>query len=541
MRPPAGTAKRAAEVVEALAAAGLGATVVRMRLAHCATWRCRVRCTLARWTGRRPAHGWPAALRDALVRLGPAFVKVGQLLSVRSDLVPHDIAEAFHSLQADVPPAPLDAVRPSIEAAMGGPIDEAFSSFDERPLAAASIAQVYRATRPDGAVVAVKVKRPGIDAEVERDMKILCWIAASLEARVEAARPYRPTAAAEELAEYTLRELDFTNEARVAREVRAGLMGRVDNLRIPEVFEATRDVVVMEFVEGDAFDDVARLQERGIDAPALSRTALEAVLAMIFDIGLFHADPNPGNLRVDEEGKLVLLDFGIFGRLDERLQRLAAMLMWTLARGDVDLTSFFLLKAAHVEPGADVRAFRRAIEARYRKWHGATVSQYGFGRLAYDEVTLGARHGVIMPREMVLLGKSLLTLEGVALTLTPDLDLAKEAEPYLDSLSERLFDPRRLAERVQRSLPVWWLVAEDLPTRLAELLDAHSSGSAVPTKEPTGTRSVAAPILVAALVLAGAYLIVASGEIDDAAIAILGLSSLAVSLILSVMLVRSSR
>lgn len=188
----------------------------------------------------------------------------------------------------------------------------------------------------------------------------------------------------------------------------------------------------------------------------------------------------------------MLLDFGIFGRLDDRLQRLAAMLIWTLARGDVELTSFFLVKAAQVEPGADVPAFRRAIEARYRKWHGATVSQYGFGKLAYDEVTLGARYGIVMPREMVLLGKALLTLEGVAPTLSPDLDLAKEAQPYLETLSKKLFDPQRIKARAQRSLPVWWVVAEDLPTRLAELLDTISSGAPVssgqPAPRPSGRR-----------------------------------------------------
>jgi len=290
----------------------------------------------------------------------------------------------------------------------------------------------------------------------------------------------------------------------------------------------------MEFVDGVPLDDVDTLDARGIDRREVIQTALEVLLAMIFDIGLFHADPHPGNVRVDEDGGLVLLDFGIFGRLDDRLQRLAAMLMWTLARGDVDLASFFLLKAAEVEPGADVRAFRRAIEERYRRWRGATVSEYGFGRLAYDEVTVGARHGVCMPREMVLLGKALLTLEGVALTLAPDLDLAKEAEPYLEQLSARLFDPHRLAERVQRALPVWWLVAEDLPTRLAELIDARSDANqTAPAEASIRRRYALPPVVLAALILAGAYLVSASGLVSGAVEGALGGATILLSLILS--------
>ena len=496
--------RRASEVVTTLMFEGLHVPLARMRVARCASWSCRARCTWARWTGRRISeHPWPVAVRLALTRLGPAFVKLGQILSVRTDLVPEALAVELHRLQSDVPPVPFSQIRETVEASLGQPLDQAFSRFDEAPLAAGSVAQVHTAWLADGSKVAVKVKRPGIDVVVAEDLAIAVWLAEAAERHWAAAKPYRPAAAARELQRYTLAELDFRNEARVAREI-GQRFASWERVRVPEVHEATRDVLVMAFVDGFPLDDVDQLDAAGIDRHEMVRLVMEAVLAQIFDFGLFHADPHPGNLHATADGELVLLDFGIFGALTERMQRDSALLMWALSRGDTELASAFLLRMAQLEPDADVPAFRRAVEARYRDWQGRSVSEYGFARLLYDELTLGARHGVIFPSDAVLLGKAMVTMEGIALAVDPELDLSREAEPYLQGVRDRLFRPERLVDAVVRSLPLWWEVAERLPLALAERSEQGAP------RAPTAQPAQPSPVVPAAALLGGAALL-ASG------------------------------
>ncbi|MFZ5479543.1 MAG: ABC1 kinase family protein [Myxococcota bacterium] len=529
MRRPPGSARRLREVVEAFMVEGLQVPLARMRVTSCASLACRVHCTWARWTGRRPTGmSWQVAVRDALVRLGPAFVKVGQILSVRADLVPRELASALRTLQSDVPPVPLDAVRPVIEAALKKPLDVSFRRFEERPLAAGSLAQVHVAELADGRRVAVKVKRPGTDARVREDLTILRWLAEELERRVPESHPYRPVAAAAELERYTLRELDFRNEARVSRDLRDAHAGDA-RVRIPEVHLATADVLVMEFVESFPLDDVAAIAEHGLDRRTLVRAGLDVVLAELFEFGLFHGDPHPGNLHVTPTGKIVLLDFGIHGRLDERVQRDCALLVWMLSRGDTDLASFYLLRLARLTDDADVDGFRRAIEARYAAWRGTTLAEYGFARLLYEELTLGASHGVILPSELLLLAKALVTVEGVARALEPDLDVAREVRPYLERVHARFFSVERLRDGLVRALPLWWDVAERLPAEVAERLDRSLTmrgERAAPSAPP-----LAPALVAAAMILAGAGLLAAAGDPEPHHRAIVGALALLAGLV----------
>ena len=498
-------ARRVAEVVRVLMMEGLDVPMARMRVAHCGGWRCRMECTWRRWTGKKESEvPWPVAVRRAMTRLGPAAVKVGQILSVRTDLIPAKLAAELHSLQTEVPPVPFAELREVVEGSLGRSLSEAFDAFDEAPLAAGSIAQVHRARLPDGTDVAVKVKRPGIDARFGQDLDILVWLAGQLQRHVPAARGYRPVAAAEELRRYTLRELDFRNEGAVARDVSE----RFDSwpkVRIPTVHQATRDVLVMDFVTAFPLDDVARLEKHGVDRRGIVQLGMEATLAQIFDFGLFHADPHPGNLQCSPDGELVLLDFGIFGRLDDHLRRQCASLMWTLADGDVKLASYLLLRMASVEPGADVHGFRAAIEARYSEWRGKSVSEYGFARLVYEEFALGAASGVIFPPDAVLLSKALVTIEGVVLAIDPELDLSAEALPYLERLRATLFSPSDLVESLRHSAPVWWEIAERLPLGVAELLE-RSVWPHSPPALPSPPSLLGPALVVAGAVVAAAGL-----------------------------------
>lgn len=510
-RPPRGTTRRTRQVVSILIEEGLYTTMARMRVSSCASLRCRAHCTWQRWTGRSSSsRPWPEAVKQSFIRLGPTFVKIGQILSVRSDLIPAELAEALRSLQSEVPAAPFDEVRAVIESEVGKPLADAFTSFESEPIGAGSLAMVYRAELEDGTVVAVKVKRPGIEAGVREDLEILDWLAEQLERHVRESRPFRPFAIVEELKRYTLLELDFRNEAAVTAEVAEAFAERLDVV-IPGIYHASQDLIIMDFIESFGIDDVEALAEHNIDGRALMRAGVEVVLAQMLEFGVFHGDPHPGNVRVTPTGRLVMLDFGIFGRLDEQLRRGCALMLWTLSRGDVQLTSFFLLRMATLEPDADVPGYRRAIEQRYRKWRGASLKEYSIAQLVYEEFSIGGQYGANLPAELLLLGKALVTIEGTAMALYPDMDLSEEIEPYLSQLRHKLFSVEHIREQVTRSLPMWWEVLERLPLAMAELVEQRitlPSSKALEVREShASTRPLASIIGPAVLVLGGSYIL----------------------------------
>lgn len=461
--------QRMTEVVSAMMMVGLDRPLARMQISDCATWRCRRHCTWRRWTGRAVAdHDWPDALREALIKLGPAFVKVGQLLSVRTDLVPPSVAAALHSLQSEVPPVGFDEIKMAIETELGAPIDSWFQDLNVEPIAAGSVAQVHFAHLLDGTAVALKVKRPGIDEVMALDLDVMVWLAGLVETRSKAMRSYRPLTAAKELRRYTLRELDFRREADTATRIRAH-HGTDSRVLIPEIHFASRSLIVMDYIDGFPADDRDAYPKHGLDPHDLLHVGIAAVITQIFDLGVFHADPHPGNLHVTPNGDLVMLDFGIFGELDERTRRRCGLAMWALVRGDVELASMQLTRMARIRPDGDVAAFRAAVEDKYRLWRESKVSDYGLGRLVFDAMSLAGRHGLELPSDAILVGKALTTIEGLVLWVDPELDLNTEMQPYLSKVARRLFDPKVLGAEMLRSLPLWWDVLEQLPLGLAEL------------------------------------------------------------------------
>lgn len=197
----------------------------------------------------------------------------------------------------------------------------------------------------------------------------------------------------------------------------------------------------MEYAESFPINDVAKLATHGIDRVALVRTGIKAMLRQIFEVGLFHGDPHPGNLQMTAGGHLVFLDFGIFGSMEERPRRLGALLVLTIASGDVEAASYFLFRVARVESAAKDSEYKLLVAEKYREWRGATIKEYGFGRLLLEILTLGARHGLTFPSDLVLLSKAMVTIEGVACGLVPTLNLADEIKPYLEEARGTLFSP----------------------------------------------------------------------------------------------------
>lgn len=434
-------------------------------------WRFRVQWIARRLSGKEPAlTPWPIAIRDALIELGPAFVKIGQILSVRSDLIPIELAEALRTLQEDVPTIPFEEVRRAVEHELGVPLEAAFLSFNEQPLAAGSIAQVHAAVQANGRHVAVKVKRPGIDAQIASDMEVVRWLADRLERFSPSARRFHPGDAAKEIARYTTRELDFRIEADVATRVRE-FFEDWEDVCVPQVILARSGLLIMEYLDTFPITDLVALTQHKIDRERITRVAINAVLAQIYDLGIFHGDPHPGNLRVTSTGCLAFLDFGIAGELSERLKHCMLSSAIHAARGEIEESLVYMLELAAPQENADPVTFRRELTSRFNAWRNSSAQEYGFGQLVYDQITLGAQYGFVFPPDAVLFTKSLMTLDGVALEVAPDVFMSREAVPYFEKLARRKYSLDQLASRLAWALPRWVDLMEHAPSAGLRRLD----------------------------------------------------------------------
>ena len=486
-----GQLARASEIATVLFASGFGWIVEAAGLSACVSPRCRFVCPL-RPKSQCPHHvamdqPLPERLRLLLERLGPTFVKAGQMLALRPDYVPLEYAEALRSLYDAVPPFPSAEAQRIVEAELGAPLMQLFAQFESEPFAAASLSQVHRAVLQNGRHAAVKVQRPGIEQGVERDLALLAFLARRLERRRPEALPFRPTDAVAELAEYTRRELDFRLEARTAERVRAQFAGD-ERIVIPWINRerSSRRVLTMEYVEGLRPAPAAELERSGIDPHAVLSAGAEAILKQVFVNGLFHADPHPGNVLLLPGNRICFLDFGMFGRLSRRERRRMAFVFWSLIDGDYEQVGEQLLRIATLRPSANPDGFRTAIAEEVEQWFESTGHDYSIAQLLMRQLALGARYGLVFSRGLMLLARALVTVESTALIVDPKLTLAELARPLLPELRrELLLDPQQLEEAWQRNRFENLELALDLPDLLPELTARLRDGpSATPPAPP---------------------------------------------------------
>jgi ubiquinone biosynthesis protein len=383
----------------------------------------------------------------AIHDLGPTFVKLGQILSTRPDLLPAPLIAELTTLQDDVPPMPFAQVRATLAEELDGAIESSFSDFSEQPLACASIAQVHAARLHDGSEVVVKVQRPGLRPLIEADLEILAFLARALEANFPEARLYSPAGIVEQFERAIRKEIDFINELENIERFRANFRGAAAvHFPRPHREHSTARVLTMERIVGRK---VTEVEAQTVDAERVIRAGIDAVLQMIYVDGFFHGDLHPGNMLVRDDGTLCFLDFGLCGRLTRRQREQLVDMLIALVNKDFAAVArlFWRFADDEYEGERDYDAFESDVtECLQRRFADKTVEEIELGAFFRDLVELALRHHVRMPPDYTMTFKALVTMEGVAKQLAPDLDMLAAARPYVTTLVAERYDPRRLVQ-----------------------------------------------------------------------------------------------
>jgi ubiquinone biosynthesis protein len=400
----------------------------------------------------------PERLRLMFEELGPTFIKFGQLLSCRPDMLPLEYSREFSKLTDSVAPFPSIKAKEIIEQDLHDSVDRIFASFDEVPVAAASIAQVHRAKLFDGTEVMVKIQRPDIDRNIERDISIMRGIADLIESRVPELAPYNVPGIVDEFARTIKKELDFFIEAANATQLRNNFE-KSDILYIPRIFPdiSTRRVLVLERIEGIRIDEFQRLDQAGFDRREIAIKGASAFFKMVLRDGFFHADPHPGNIFILPDGRLGLVDFGIMGRITEENKEHFARIFVALAEHDYDalVRQYVNLGFLSVE-SVDIEKFEHDMKEDLAEllepYYGMQVKQIEFG--AYiDRVTqILIRHKLRLPSNLYLMDKALLTLEGILKQLDPGFNYVEAAQPYVAELVRRRRNPLRAVHSLRKNM-----------------------------------------------------------------------------------------
>jgi ubiquinone biosynthesis protein len=403
-------------------------------------------------------------LREALERLGPIFVKFGQILSTRRDLLPLDIADELAKLQDRVPPFDPDLALATIERSIGRPLAEVFATIERTPLASASIAQVHLGVLQDGREVAIKVLRPGVEAQVARDLSLLRSAASLVESLSAEGRRLRPQEVVAEFARHLDEELDLMTEAANASQLRRNFENS-PLLAVPEVYWhlCSERVMVMERMHGLPVSQIAALRAKGHDLSALGRAGVEICFAQVFRDGFFHADMHPGNILVGDDGRYVALDFGIMGTLTDVDKNYLAQNFLGFLNRDYRRVAQAHLEAGWVPPGTRLDQFEAAIRAVCEPVFARPLKEIYFGRLLLRLFQTSRRFGVEVQPQLVMLQKTLLNIEGLGRELDPDLDLWTTAKPFLERWMSEQVGWRGFLRTLRHEAPYWAGTLPQLP------------------------------------------------------------------------------
>lgn len=437
------------------------------------------------------AKARPLHLRLALEELGTTFIKLGQILSTRADLLPPEYLAELIKLQDSAPPVAFEEIQKVLLTELGQPIEQIFAHFDPVPLAAASIGQAYAATLEDGTEVVVKVRRPGVVEQVNEDLEILKELAATASRHWSFADQYDLTGLVEEFSQTLRRELDYIREAHNAERF-AFNFATDPHIHVPRIFwqATTSRVLTLERIRGIKINDLKALDEQGTDRRRLADYATNVVLKMVCEDGFFHADPHPGNFFIEHNGNIGLIDFGMVGVIDEQTQELLAELLIGINHQNADRLVDVFLDLGVTRKRIDRASVRRDIDQLLSTYWGLPLGELKVATLLNDVYSIMRRHRMHLPSNLALLLKTVIMIEGLGVTLDPDFHLAKVLTPYTERLVLRQYSPIRWARNFGRSSLELARFAVEMPQHLRRITNAAENGNLQIGVRPEGFDSV---------------------------------------------------
>ena len=419
-----------------------------------------------------------AKVRMAMTELGTTFIKLGQMLSTRGDLVGPALADELTELQANVPPDPTETARATVEQDLGKPITELFAEFEDQPLASASIAQVFGARLHDGDSVVVKILRTGIIDKVTTDLEIVQGLAELLEKHSPMLKPYQPVAIVRQFRRTLLREMDFTYERRNLEDF-AENFANDETVHIPAVYEdlCSRRVITMERLTGIRGNEAQALKDSGEDLNEFAQRGANMYLEMVFRDAFYHADPHPGNLMLMPGCVVGVLDCGMVGRIDEELREDVEALLFAIVEHDSSQVTEMVLRLGAVPPECQRDRLRLDLDDFLSDYIGHSLHAIDVGAALSNLIEIIRRHHITLPPPLALLLKTIIVLEGTSRLFSPEVSIAELMSRYYPSIMRRRLSPRRLLGKTRRAYRDWERLLGVMPRHLAELLARMRDGT----------------------------------------------------------------
>ena len=547
------SAQRLRQIVSVFIKHGFGRVVEQLTLQKYIPFRKRVK-SFGLWKSDRHISD-AERLRMAFEELGPSFIKLAQLLASRPDLITDAYADELRKLQDKVPPFPVEEARRIIEDEIKMPIGKIFPEFDEKPIAAASIAQVHRAVLVDGSEVVAKIQRPETLKTIEADIRLFRTIAKLMVRYIPEAHFFNPEGIVDEFARTIRKETDFIEEGRNACRLRRNFVDN-PNIYIPKIYPEfmTEKVIVMEHIDGVRIDDLKALESMGLDRRELANIGVNAFFKQIMEDGFFHADPHPGNIFAMPSGMIAFLDFGQVGYVSEILRENIANLLMALVKKDFDRVMDEYIEMGIVPEDVDKDLFRREFRTDLQDFmeplYGLTLKEIKFASYLNALTELAVRHQLKLPTDLLLVNKTMLVLESLGTLLDPNFDFITAAEPFASKIMRGRIDPSRMYRKSRKTLADLGDFTFLFPGELRQLVQRvlrdklhvrmHHEGLDLLIRDfDRSSNRIAFSLIVSALLLSSA--IMHSTDIGPKVygISIMGISSFVIAFIMGIWLLIS--